>query len=453
MDHSTKKERQKNYTIFWRWHFYAGIILAPILLMLAVTGASYLFRGDIEDWLYQDYTEVSAEGNRHEASVVTQAVLDERPEAHITRYQPPGGEGQAAEVGITTASEEGMTVFVNPYTLDITGTLLNKNRLMDRVQEFHGELMIGTTGDRIVETAACWTIFMLISGLYLWWPSRSQMVNRKSFLPGPSDNKRQKRKRIHSVPAFWISGGLVFFLLTGMLWTGFWGDGVQRIATSTGIGYPPSIWVGEAPVSDAVTTDTGDVSWAAEQMPVPESYAGNAYERISIDHVVNTAEQTGVVSGFNVYYPSSETGVFTVSAFPDQAQNEVTMHINQYNGSILADYRWEQYPLPAKVMAMGITIHKGLQFGIWNQLFGLLICVGLIGIILSGIRLWWTRRPAGKLGAPKSMSAWKFRGFVFLVIGFGIVFPLFGLSVLILYALDYLIIRRISRLRTFFHMT
>lgn len=377
--------------------------------------------------------------------------MEAYPNGTVTRYQPPSEEGEAAEVGMTNASGEGMTVFVNPYTLESTGTLLDQNRIMDRVEELHGELMAGTVGDRIVETAACWTIFMLVSGLYLWWPSRHQMASRKSFLPSTSTNAREKRKRWHAVPAFWISGGLAFFLLTGMLWTGFWGNGFQQLTTSQGIGYPPSIWVGDAPVSDHITEETGDVSWAAEQMPVPESYAANNYDQISIDRVVSQAEQTDVASGYDVFYPSSDEGVYTVSAFPNQAQGEVTMHLNQYTGSVLADYRWEQYPPLAKVMAMGITIHKGLQFGIWNQLAGLFICLGLIGMIVSGIRLWWTRRPEGKLGAPKSMSSWRFRGFVALVIGFGVIFPLFGLSVLLIYAVDRLIIRNNRRLRSLFH--
>lgn len=34
----------------------------------------------------------------------------------------------------------------------------------------HGELLMGDRGSNIVETAACWTIVLLLSGIYLWWP-------------------------------------------------------------------------------------------------------------------------------------------------------------------------------------------------------------------------------------------------------------------------------------------
>ncbi|AJQ87547.1 PepSY-associated TM helix domain-containing protein [Xanthomonas oryzae pv. oryzicola] len=35
--------RRDRHRLFWRWHLYAGLFVAPFLLMLAVTGAIYLF--------------------------------------------------------------------------------------------------------------------------------------------------------------------------------------------------------------------------------------------------------------------------------------------------------------------------------------------------------------------------------------------------------------------------
>lgn len=35
--------KPRGYRAVWRWHFVAGIITAPFLIVLAVTGAIYLF--------------------------------------------------------------------------------------------------------------------------------------------------------------------------------------------------------------------------------------------------------------------------------------------------------------------------------------------------------------------------------------------------------------------------
>ena len=78
------------------------------------------------------------------------------------------------------------------------------------------------------------------------------------------------------------------------------------------------------------------------------------------------------------------------------------MHIDQYSGAVLADYRYDHYGVVGKAVALGITLHKGTQFGIVNQIFSLLICIGIIFIAVSGLYLWWKRKPEHGLGAPKA---------------------------------------------------
>ena len=48
------------FRAFWRWHFYASFVVAPILLMLAVTGLIYLLRFQLEPMLHADLMKVNA---------------------------------------------------------------------------------------------------------------------------------------------------------------------------------------------------------------------------------------------------------------------------------------------------------------------------------------------------------------------------------------------------------
>ena len=36
------------YRAVWRWHFYAGVLVMPFLMLLALTGALYLFKDEID---------------------------------------------------------------------------------------------------------------------------------------------------------------------------------------------------------------------------------------------------------------------------------------------------------------------------------------------------------------------------------------------------------------------
>ena len=98
-------------------------------------------------------------------------------------------------------------------------------------------------------------------------------------------------------------------------------------------------------------------------------------------------------------------------------------------------------------MALAITIHKGLEFGLINQIIGVIICIGLIAMVITGVYMWYKRKPEGSVGAPKAKSIFEYKGLLAVMIGFGIIFPLVGLSLIILFLTDRLIIRKNKTLR------
>ena len=40
------------YNLAWRWHFYAGLFVAPFMVLLAVTGIIYLFKPQLDPLMY-----------------------------------------------------------------------------------------------------------------------------------------------------------------------------------------------------------------------------------------------------------------------------------------------------------------------------------------------------------------------------------------------------------------
>ncbi|MGA4921043.1 PepSY-associated TM helix domain-containing protein [Bacillus subtilis] len=442
-----KTARTSLYQTIWRWHFYAGLIFLPFLLILAVTGGVYLFKPQIENHLYKDLYEVQAESKTVSPSAQFEAVKERYPDAEIVRYRPSDHPERSAEVGIVL-KDSTYTVFVNPHNGQIIGQLDDANRIMNKIEEFHGELMAGTAGDRIVELTACWALILIVTGIYLWWPKNKIKV-RGVIIPRVTKGKKILTRDLHAVPAFWISAGMLFLVLTGLPWSGLWGNTFQQLTTNSGFGYPPSIWVGEAPTSTQ-TKEVADVPWAAENLEVPVSSV-QQYKKLTIDDVVTIAEEQNITPGYDIYIPQQTDGVYTLSVFPPKAQDEATMHIDQYTGAVLADYRYDNYGTMGKIIALGITMHKGTQFGLINQLLGLMICIGIVAVGISGFILWWKRKPAGKLGAPKSPELKTMKFLTLIIIMFGILFPLVGISLVLVWIIDKLLIKRISKLKAFFN--
>ncbi|MDM5312579.1 PepSY-associated TM helix domain-containing protein [Peribacillus frigoritolerans] len=442
----TKQPNTSLYRTVWRWHFYAGIIFAPLLIILAVTGSIYLFKPQIEQFLYQDYQVVTPLGDRLPASQQIENVKELYPDAVVTKYHPGENASRSSEVSITS-NKESLTIFMDPYTGKSIGELNDEDRIMDKIEEIHGELMAGTLGDRIVELAACWAVVLIVSGIYLWYPKKKQSLSGVLF-PRLNKGKHIFRRDIHAVPAFWITTGMLFLIMTGLPWSGFWGNNFQLLATNSGSGYPPSIWTGSAPTSSIKTKDIADVPWAAEYLDVPLSDI-QGFIPLSIDDVVTIATREGMHPSYSINIPQETDGVYTLSAFPPKAQDEATIHIDQYSGAVLADYRYDHYGLIGKIVAWGITLHKGTQFGLINQIISLLICLGIMLVVCSGFYLWWKRKPKKSLGAPKAPQIKNMKLFLFLLIGLGILFPLVGLSLIVVWLIDWLIIKKISAVKNF----
>ncbi|MFZ7197366.1 PepSY domain-containing protein, partial [Bordetella avium] len=47
------------YRAVWRWHFYAGMLVLPFMILLAATGMLYLFHDEIESVWYRDLRQVA----------------------------------------------------------------------------------------------------------------------------------------------------------------------------------------------------------------------------------------------------------------------------------------------------------------------------------------------------------------------------------------------------------
>lgn len=442
-----KKKNLSLYQTIWRWHFYAGVVFAPFLLILAISGGVYLFKPQIENVLYQDMYYVTEGNTTVSAATQLGSVKEAFPEASIGSmkfYETP----RTTEISVTSNGES-MSVFVNPYNGEITGTLLTEKKFTEIFKKIHSELFIGGTfANRLVELAACWAIILLVTGLYLWWP-RSKEAIWGTILPRLNKGRRTLWRDLHAVPAFWLSACILILILTGLPWSGVMGDQINRLATTTNTGYPPFALSFQAkPESVVKTVDVADdVPWATENLEVPSSTAG-IYVTLSVDDMTYIAKTQSIQKPYTISMPQGETGVYTIATSHTKPGDNATLHIDQYSGSVLTDVRFDDYGIMAKAITMGIALHEGRLFGLANQILGLLTCLGLVLLIVSSFMMWKKRKPKGKLGAPPSSKDRKQARIIFvMMLVLGIIMPLVGLSIIIVFLLDRLLRSKLPQIR------
>ena len=76
-----------------------------------------------------------------------------------------------------------------------------------------------------------------------------------------------------------------------------------------------------------------------------------------------------------------------------------------------------------------------------TKILWLVTCIVLMTLPVTGVWMWWERRPTGRLGLPRRVDARRPRWLVATVIATSILLPALGLSVVVLLLGEQLVAR------------
>jgi uncharacterized iron-regulated membrane protein len=427
------------YGRIWRWHFYAGLVCVPFILSLALTGALYLFHKQIDDLVYAPAMLRTDAGAALPASQVIAAAVQAYP-GQATAITFPDDSRHNAQVDVARPGGV-LQVFVGPASGKVAGAILEDARLMTTIKHIHSLAIAGTAGKVVIEIVAGWIIVLVATGTYLWWP-RGRTAGVVSIRAGAQG--RTWWRDLHAVTGAF--GGIVvlFLALTGMPWSVVWGTNVNAWLTAHGLGVPAGMWVG-VPKSALPASALGTLPWAQQQDAVPASSNPHAmhegmempmadYAAPGVDAIV---AGLGIAGGYRLALPQDASGVYSMIRLPGQVENQRVIHIDQYSGRVLMDNRGTNIGAIGRVTEWGVAVHQGEQYGWPNLLIMLAGCLALICLCISGVIVWWKRRPSGKLAAPSRRDGDRLaKGVLAIAIVLACVFPLLGASMLAVLALD-----------------
>ncbi|TCK29040.1 putative iron-regulated membrane protein [Ancylobacter aquaticus] len=439
------EERSANlYRAVWRWHFYAGLLVLPFLILLSVTGGLYLFRDGIDNLWHHQLKVVEARATPVEApSAWIDAALASRPGTAL-KFIAPVDPTASAEVVIKTSEGERRSVYVDPYDSRVLGELPDRGTIMWWMRRLHSLAEFGTVANGIIEIVGGWSILLVATGFYLWWP-RKQAGGIVSVRGTP--RKRVFWRDLHAVTGAFAGVVIAFMSLSGMPWSLVWGNTVNEWANSSNYGYPSGLYE-NVPMSDEhLAHVNGPTTWSLEQAKMPESTPA-AGAPIGVDQAASIVDKLGVSPGYTLSLPSGASGVYSATVYPDDLSLQRVVHLDQYTGAPLIDFSYADYGPAAKAMEWGINFHMGQEFGLANQLFLLVVCLAIILMAVSAGVMWWKRRPAGSLGIPPApTSAGVMWGLIAIMAVVGIIFPLVGASLVVMVLLDLAFARRRPKLR------
>ena len=451
-----------DYAAFWRWHFYAGVFCIPFVLVLSVTGTIYLFRPQIEAWQDRRFDQLVSKGAI--ASLPDQvraAVRSVDGSVFANCELPTRGQGEVHCATRVVVRQNGLAirVYVDPVGPQVLHSVVENERFIRVVRRIHGELLLGKRGSYLVELAASWTIFMVVTGMGMWWPRRARFAG--VVYPRPGQKGKSRWKELHSVGGFWASGLIVFLIATGLPWSTFWGDYFKWVRKATGTNVV--VAHGDGGHRDGEHWDGGHVAHqkgGAETTGDTEEKARSAggpswrtpppdpssYQLDELVSVATFAETVDWLPPVLLLPPPSSDSVWTIKSEtanrPHRKSIRYDVSAQQVvNHETFADRHWVD-----RVVGQGIALHEGQRFGLPNQLIALFATASLVMLSCTGILLWWRRRDGGWLSPPASSRAEPSTTRLAMVAIVGaslaVYLPLFGITLVGVLVLDRIAFRR-----------
>ncbi|SNT47894.1 Uncharacterized iron-regulated membrane protein [Asanoa hainanensis] len=392
-----------------RLHFYAGILVAPFLVVAALTGLAFVFSPQLDQVVYAHELRVDPTGTARPLAEQVTAARAAHPAGDLATVIPPLAATDTTKVvfNLPELGEKQHTVYVSPYTNEVRGTLttwFGSTPLQTWLDDLHRHLHLGVVGRHYSELAASWLWLVALGGLFLWlrrqWTGRRKL--RRTVLPDLAARKGVRRTRgWHAATGVWLVVGLLALSATGLTWSRYAGANFDVVQEA---------WGGPRPTLDTAVPAGGD-SGGGHHGGAASS--GGEVAIADVDQVTILARDAGLTGPIQVT-PPAEPGAAWVVAQNDLAwpTRQDSAAVDPVAGAVVARTYFAEWPLMQKLSSWGVSLHMGYLFGLLNQILLAALALGLLCVIVWGYRMWWQRRPtradrAALLGAAPARGAWR----------------------------------------------
>ncbi|MDO7854203.1 PepSY-associated TM helix domain-containing protein [Hymenobacter convexus] len=387
-------------------HLWLGLASGLVIVWVCLTGCVLAFEKELEQsWHSERYFVAPAGTPRLALAQVAEAVRAHKPKAKISGlkvYADPtrtvevslagapeggkGGEGRRAgaepEGGAKRVPGEGPgkdgkggkgrgegggpRVFVNPYTAAITGELNPRDNFFKTVEQLHRGLVAGKIGKLVTGISASMFLFILATGIVLWWPAARKAFSARLKVKWGSGWKRLNHD-FHIVLGFYASVFLFVIALTGVGMSFDWvGEGINRLTHSPT--KRPEAPESAAPAGAAPFAADAVLALARQQAPDAESYA-----------LQLPKDAKG----------SIRVAVLRPGAITDNATDEV--YLDQYSGQVISGQTYAQRPVGQRIRGLFKPVHTGAIFGWPTKVLALLMTLLGATFPVTGTIMWLNR--------------------------------------------------------------
>ncbi len=372
-------------------HLWMGLISGIIVFVISVTGCLYAFEKEISDWLKPHRFVTPQEKSYLLPSKMKESALNYlshqlpdtvKPELYDVTYF---GKNKSAVTAYNHPEHEYTMIYMNPYD----GTVLRQDHLK---YDFFRFILMGhfylwlppDIGQPVVATAILIFVFLLVTGMIMWWPKNLKKANfDKSFKIKWGASFKRVNYDMHNVLGFYFLTISLILALTGLVWGFEWFSNSYYRALTGGKSIP------EWKTVESDTTQISAVNMQAQNIDIVWQKMLKEYE--------------GQAGDIGIQFPRDEKGTITFSfnGRPGTYYKRESKSFDQYTlkelppSSELYGKKFEEYSIGQKIYKMNYDIHVGAVLGLPGKI--LAFCASLVcaSLPVTGFIIWWGRRNKG----------------------------------------------------------
>lgn len=383
--------------IFFRnIHLYLSLAAGLVILIACLTGAILVFEKDLQMALNKDRYYVAQAGNTLSADSLASVVKKEFPGAKINSVKLYASPTRSAEINVSIASKNkeakqeaaaakakpqrqpGFTIFVNPYTGAVLEKYSYRETWFYTVFSLHRWLLggEGSVGKYIVGISTFIFLFILLTGIILWWPKTKRIMKQRLRIKWSAGWKRINHD-MHLVFGFYSAIFLFIFAFTGLAWSFEWfNKGIYTVTNSPM--KPP---------------------------PPPKSVYVAGAAKVSLETALAAAKkQNEGASFFSISLPKDSAEAIAVAALPaDPVHESATnmLYVDQYSGAVVGAMPFSERSLGAKVRSGFKPVHTGSIWGTPSKIIAFIVCLLGVTFPITGTVMWINRIRKKKLAIRK----------------------------------------------------
>lgn len=371
--------------LFLWLHQWLGLLTGIVIVLVSLSGSLYVFSDELKELVYKDRVFVKTPNTERALPLSTlqehaQQALGSTYKITRAEIYPDKRRSWIFRASQTDSSAIGhwnyykyyYRVYVNPYNGKVLYIEDSKNEFFQLVLNLHMNLLLGgRIGSSLVGYAVIAFVFILISGLVLWWPQEwSRKKLKKSFRIKRKASSKRLNYDLHNVLGFYILIPVFIIALTGLVFSFKWVDDSMQYIFNGGT----STTKRAIPTSAPASLGNGDKALDRAVYAVLQAH-GDA-DLLSIRF--RPGETTPI--DIQTRLLKSRTHIF------------VWYYFDRQNGDLLMKYSDTDLQGGEKVRSMNYDLHVGSIGGTGTKIlaFGVsLICASLP---ITGFLIWYNKK-------------------------------------------------------------